>query len=127
MTYSAPSSQVQALAEAQCEGHHRIKISHKPEQWCSVRTATGDMLLQPMPIQMQAHQQPHAQIQLSQWSYLDDAGVQYGPFAVAQLQEWFHTGQLTMDRKLRRAGDDAGEFVPLSSIAELVSQLQPSS
>eukprot|EP01049_Picozoa_sp_SAG25_P025541 SAG25_NODE_12193_length_285_cov_1.075269_1_plen_47_part_01 len=41
-------TQVQALAEAQSDGHHRIKISHAPEQWCSVRTGTGSVLLHPV-------------------------------------------------------------------------------
>jgi hypothetical protein len=59
----------------------------------------------------------------TQWTYLDGTGAEHGPFAVAQLQEWYRAGQLTMDRKLRPAGG-AGGFLPLSSIAELVSQLQ---
>jgi hypothetical protein len=37
--------QVPALAQAQCEGHHRIKLSHNPEQWCSLRTVKGTILL----------------------------------------------------------------------------------
>jgi hypothetical protein len=68
-------------------------------------------------------QQPQAQSS-SQWTYLDDAGAQYGPFTVVQLSKWFRAGQLTLERKLRRAGD-TGEFVSLQSIPELMSQIQP--
>jgi tetratricopeptide (TPR) repeat protein len=62
-------------------------------------------------------------MQNGQWTYLDDSGTEQGPFPFRHLQAWFRGGQLTMDRKLRRAGD-TGEFVPLRSIPALVSQLQ---
>jgi hypothetical protein len=122
--------QVPALAQAQCEGHHRIKLSHNPEQWCSFSNAKGIMLLMPDAQFSQSTTTGGGGGQMlvpatgsTQWTYLDGTGAEHGPFAVAQLQEWYRAGQLTMDRKLRPAGG-AGGFLPLSSIAELVSQLQ---
>eukprot|EP01047_Picozoa_sp_COSAG01_P047703 COSAG01_NODE_4583_length_4900_cov_9.820662_1_plen_177_part_10 len=58
----------------------------------------------------------------AEWTYLDDAGVEQGPFSESQLRGWCRSGQLTEDRKLRRVGY-TGEFIPLSSTTD--TELQP--
>ena len=40
------------------------------------------------------------------WFYVDDEGVEQGPFSSAQLYGWLRRGLLKQDRRARREGGD---------------------
>jgi hypothetical protein len=56
----------------------------------------------------------------SKWVYLDDSGMQQGPFSTEEMRLWYADGMLAGDRKVKEANEE-GEFIALSSISELKS------
>lgn len=54
----------------------------------------------------------------TKWVYLDDSGVQQGPYQASKINEWYQSGLLKADHKVKKEGAK-GDFVELSTVPEL--------
>ena len=55
---------------------------------------------------------------VAKWTYLDDNGVQQGPFSTEEICSWYAAGYLNGERKIKKENSE-GDFVALSTIPEL--------